>query len=233
MKTIRFILMLIILICSINNCHPIEVKKTRHKTFQTFINKFRDITLPLNYKKCNIKSQNMTELEAMKFLNLTKAELYPSIREVGEDGEVNYYKEENIPSCAFRYMINDSVYVLCVVSAILGSNENTIFTTLYTFSDNAKMINKMLTSKSYTEEDGRDAFNFVLLDKNHIRVYYYTLNKQNEKKDFSSKAYYVNYEISNDGKFIEKDKSEIIWLEKYPSFYDDYNPKSHDPMNAY
>jgi hypothetical protein len=43
----------------------------------------------------------------------------------------------------------------------------------------------------------------------------------------------VNYEITGDGQFIEKDKSDIVWLKDWATKYGVYKPNSDDPMNEY
>jgi hypothetical protein len=233
MRAIKLISVVIMIACSATLCHAQGEMNVMDKTFQTFLDRFRTVMPPLNFKKYGIKSQDMTEEEAIKFLNLTKSELYPILREVGEDDEVNYYKEENIPGCKFKYVLNDNVYVLCVVSAILGTNQNTIFATLYTFSHSGEIIDKCLVSKTYTEGDGEKAFDFVLLDKTHVRMFYYADNDIRKKEGFLSTVYSVNYEITGDGKFVEKDKSDITWLKNWANKYSTYKPQSDDPMNAY
>ena len=230
MRTIRFVLAIVI-VCSLVSCNVQSSKKVEDKEFQILLDRFRTVKPPLNYKKTGTWGQDMTEEEAIKFLNLTESELYPIQREVGEDDEVNYYKEENIPACNFKYSLNDSIYILCVSETILGYVQNTGLLFLYSFTHKGEIINKNLVYKIYGTDE--DLVSFVLLDKTHIRVFYYADNDTREKEGFLSTVHYVNYEITGDGKFVEKDKSDITWLKNWANKYSTYKPKSDDPMNAY
>ena len=231
MRAIKLILVVIMIASSVTSCHAQREKKVMDKEFQTFLDKFKTITPPLNFKKTGIWGKNMTEEEAIKFLNLTESKLYPIQREVGEDDEVNYYKEENIPACNFKYSLNDSIYILCVSETILGYVQNTGLLFLYSFTHKGEIINKNLVYKIYDTDE--DLVSFVLLDKTHIRVFYYADNDTREKEGFLSTVHYVNYEITGDGKFVEKDKSDITWLKNPMIQYSIYKPKSDDPMNEY
>ena len=230
MRTIKFVLAIVI-VCSFVSCNVQSSKKVEDKEFQILLDRFRTVKPPLNYKKTGTWGQDMTEEEAIKFLNLTESELYPIQREVGEDDEVNYYKEENIPACNFKYSLNDSIYILCVSETILGYVQNTGLLFLYSFTHKGEIINKNLVYKIYGTDE--DLVNFVLLDKTHIRVFYYADNDTREKEDFLSTVHYINYEITGDGKFVEKDKSDITWLKNWANKYSTYKPKSDDPMNEY
>ena len=230
MRTIKFVLAIVI-VCSFVSCNVQSSKKVEDKEFQILLDRFRTVKPPLNYKKTGTWGQDMTEEEAIKFLNLTESELYPIQREVGEDDEVNYYKEENIPACNFKYSLNDSIYILCVSETILGYVQNTGLLFLYSFTHKGEIINKNLVYKIYGTDE--DLVNFVLLDKTHIRVFYYADNDTREKEGFLSTVHYVNYEITGDGKFVEKDKSDITWLKNWANKYSTYKPKSDDPMNEY
>ena len=230
MRTIKFVLAIVI-VCSFVSCNVQSSKKVEDKEFQILLDRFRTVKPPLNYKKTGTWGQDMTEEEAIKFLNLTESELYPIQREVGEDDEVNYYKEENIPACNFKYSLNDSIYILCVSETILGYVQNTGLLFLYSFTHKGEIINKNLVYKIYGTDE--DLVSFVLLDKTHIRVFYYADNDTREKEGFLSTVHYVNYEITGDGKFVEKDKSDITWLKNWANKYSTYKPKSDDPMNEY
>ncbi|GHT14959.1 hypothetical protein FACS189426_22090 [Bacteroidia bacterium] len=75
---------------------------------------------------------------------------------------------------------------------------------------------------------------FILLDKNHIRIFYYKNNYLRKEDGFLSTVYYVNYEITGDGQFIEKDKSDITYLKKSAIQYSTYEKKMEDDlMNEY
>jgi hypothetical protein len=231
MRTIKFILIATIIISSTNFCSAQGEKKITDKTVQTFLDKFRTITPPINYKKTGTWGQDMSEEEAIKFLHKTEADIYCVLEELGEDD--NWYKtvEKNIPGCKFKYSLNDSIYVLCVVEAILGVNSNTILATLYSFTHNGEAIDKCLVREEDLNDD--NFMSFVLLNKTHIRVFYYASNYERKAEGFLSAVYYVNYEITEDGKFIEKDKSEMTYLKKHVNYYSTYKPKSDDPMNEY
>ena len=231
MKTIRFILISTIICCSVVSCYAKGEKKVTDKTFQTFLGKFRNITPPLNYKKVGTWGKDMTEEEAIKFLHKKEADIYCVLKELGEDDK--WYKtiEKNMPGCKFKYALNDSVYVLCILESVLGTDNNTTFVFLYSFTHNGEIIDKYLVCKEYASEE--DLVSFVLLDKTHVRVFYYNHNDTHKQEGYRSTVYYVNYEITNVGNFTMKDKSDILWLKEMPTLYDIYNPNSDDPMNKY
>ena len=231
MRTINFYLVAATIMCSIVSCTAQEKMKVTDKAFQTFLDGFRTITPPINYKRSGTWGQDMSEDEAMMFLHKTEADIYCVLKELGEDD--NWYEtiEKNIPGCKFKYMLNDSTYVLCVLESVLGVNNNTTLVTLYSFTHNGKIIEKCLVQKKNIDDD--NFMSFVLLDKKHIRVFYYADNNEKQSEGFFSTVYFVNYEITNDGTFIEHDKSDIIWLKDYALKYSTYKPKSDDPMNEY
>jgi hypothetical protein len=230
MKTVRFIL-ITAMICSIVSCQAQVEKKVTDKEFQTFLDKFKIINPPINYKTIQHLSVEMSEEEAIKFLHKVETDIYCVLEELGEDDR--WYKtiEKNIPGCKFKYELNDSVYVLCIPESILGVNNNTTLVFLYSFTHKGDIIDKNLVCKEYDTDE--DWVSFVLLDKTHVRVFYYTENYEREKKGYLSTVYYVNYEITSGGKFIEKNKSDIIWLKNSMIQYSVYKPNSDDPMNEY
>ena len=231
MRTIRFMLAIAIA-CSLVSCYAQSSKKVEDKEFQTFLEKFRTIKPPLNYKKTGTWGQDMTEEEAIKFLHKTKTDIYVELTEIGENDVIDTYIEKNLPGYKFKYALNDSLYILCIVESILGISNNTIFAFLYSFTHKGEIIDKNLVYKIYGIDD--NLVSFVLLDKTHIRVFYYEKNYERQEEGFLSTVYYVNYEITGDGRFIEKDKSDIIWLKNRMIQYSDFDPKMpDDPMGEY
>jgi hypothetical protein len=231
MKTIKLILVTAIMTCSVTSCQAQEGKKVTDKAFSALLSKFKVVEPPANYKKVPGRLPSMTHEEAIRFIHKKQSDLSYMVGDMGEGETMEYYKEDNSPACHFKYQLNDSIYILCIREGIHDENIETLFVYLYSFSFNGEVIGKCLVGEQFTRES--DWVSFVLLDKIHIRVFYYEDNNTREKEGFHSTVYYVNYEITGDGKFIEKDKSDITWLKDGASLYNDYDPKSDDPMNEY
>jgi hypothetical protein len=215
--------------------------KVKDKEFQVFLDRFGSISPPINYKKLPGNLPLMTKEEAIRFLHKTKDDLYYIEQELGEDEMGNEILdetiEENIPGCDFKYQLNDSILILCTrergkedVGEPFGKI-HIIRVYLNTFSMKGERIDKCIVGERFTYED--DWVSFVLLDKNTIRIYYYNDNDERQDEGSRSTVYYVNYIITNDGRFIEKNKSNIIYLKNYVNKYSTYQPKSDDPMNEY
>lgn len=232
MKMIRFVLVAA-MICNITSCHAQGEKKVTDKVFQELLDKFRRVSPPLNYRKITQRIPSMTKEEAIQFLHKTEDELYSIEIDYGYDtDEKSYYKEEHTAGCDFKYLLNDSIFILCTREAIDNNSKTLVL--LNSFSLQGQRIDKCTVGEQFTYES--DWVSFVLLDKKHIRVFYYEDNDTREKEGYHSTVYYVNYKITDDGKFIEKDKSGITYLKsgvvRYRQ-YGSYNPKSDDPMNEY
>lgn len=229
MKTIRFILILSLSIICINSCFSQRDKIGMDKEFIMFLNKFKTVEPPLNYKKISQPIPLMSKEEAMRFLHKKEDELYTIEIDYGYDtDEISYYKEEHTAGCDFKYQLNDSIYILCTREGGQGDSSNVY---LNSFTLQGKLKNKCCVGEKFTFES--DWVSFVLLDKTHVRVFYYVDNNARIKEGFLSTVYYVNYEITNDGKFVEKDKSNIMWLKNWANNYSTYKPQSDDPMNEY
>lgn len=127
MKLIRFILVAI-WICNIVFCQAQE-KKVPNKIFQTFLNKFKTVKLPINYKKNKISCTEMTEKEAILFLHKKESDFITIRTVIGEDEKGNEVideeKEKNVPCCDFSYQLNDSVLILCTRESICGGEKDT------------------------------------------------------------------------------------------------------------
>lgn len=238
MKQIRFILV-VTLLCNIFSCQAQEKKKVTDKTFQTFLDKFKPIHLPLNYKKNNISCTEMTGREAILFLNKKESDLQITRTVVGEDETgkevIDEEKEDNTPCCDFQYQLDDSIIILCTREGISGGEKDTALVVLNSFSLQGKLIDRGIVGGAayyYELPVFKNNSNFILFDKNNIRVFYYDENTACE--GFQSTVYYINYEITSEGKFVKKNKSEITYLKNPADFYFKYDPKlDDDPMNEY
>jgi hypothetical protein len=235
MKTIRVIL-IIALVCNVVFCYANNEKKVEDKTFQAFLDKFKTIKPPVNYKKLSENSL-MTKEEAIRFLHKTEIDLVATIEEIGENGGIYTTKEEHTAGCDFKYLLNDSIYILCTrewSQENIGDPYGVINIArvyLNAFSMQGKRMNKCLVGEHFTYQ--ADWVSFVLLDKNHIRVFYYMRDYTKKERGFLSTVYYVNYLITDDGSFIEQDKSDITYLKNFAIKYSTYKPQSDDPMNEY
>ena len=230
MKTIKFILITTLIICSVNSCHAQGEKKTTDRDFQIFLDKFKTLNPPLNYKKLVEPIPSMKKEEAIRFLHKTEKDLYTIEEDYGYDtDEISFYKSENIPGCDFKYQLNDSIYILCTRE---GGQSDTSIVCLNSFTLEGTRIDRIMVGEKFTFEN--DWVSFVLLDKTHVRVFYYIRNETRFEEDgYRTTAYYLNYEITNVGKFIVKDKSDIIWLKNTTPLYNTYDLNSDDPMNKY
>ncbi len=229
MKTIKFILITTLIICSVNFCNAQGEKKTTDREFQIFLDKFKTLNPPLNYKKLVEPIPSMKKEEAIRFLHKTEKDLYTIEEDYGYDtDEISFYKSENIPGCDFKYQLNDSIYILCTRE---GGQSDTSIVYLNSFTLEGTRIDRIIVGEKFTFEN--DWVSFVLLDKTHVRVFYYNHNDIHKQEGYRSTVYYVNYEITNVGNFTMKDKSDILWLKEMPTLYDIYNPNSDDPMNKY
>lgn len=229
MKTIKFILITTLIICSVNFCNAQGEKKTTDREFQIFLDKFKTLNPPLNYKKLVEPIPSMKKEEAIRFLHKTEKDLYTIEEDYGYDtDEISFYKSENIPGCDFKYQLNDSIYILCTRE---GGQSDTSIVYLNSFTLEGTRIDRIIVGEKFTFEN--DWVSFVLLDKTHVRVFYYNHNDIHKQEGYRSTVYYVNYEITNVGNFTMKDKSDILWLKEMPTLYNIYNPNSDDPMNKY
>jgi hypothetical protein len=232
MKTIKFILVTAIIICSSALCYAQSSKKIGNKEFQILLDRFKTVTPPLNYKKIRQRIFSMTKEEAIQFLHKTEEELYYIEEDYDvETNERTYHREEHTAGCAFKYQLNDSIYILCTRESNPNIAEYLTWVNLRTFTLKGTIIDKCTVGEKFTSE--KDCVSFVLLDKTHIRVFYYEDNNAREKEGYRTTVYYKNYEITGDGKFIEKDKSDVTWLKDWAVKYSTYKPKSDDPMNEY
>jgi hypothetical protein len=197
------------------------------------LDRFKTINSPLNYKKLIEPISSMTKEEAIKFLHKTEKDLIRIVKVVGEEDEngdepVSYYEEERTVGCDFKYRLNDSIFILCTRE---GGQGDTFFVYLNSFSINAELISRCVVGGHLTLDS--DFISFVLLDKKHIRIFYYEDNYSRTEDGWHSIYYYVDYLILDDGKFIEQNKSKITSLKKYAIKYSTYKPNSDDPMNKY
>ncbi|MDR2868136.1 MAG: hypothetical protein LBV46_01170 [Bacteroidales bacterium] len=235
MKIIKLIL-ISVMMCNLVACHAQKEKKAENKELQIFLDKFSDVTPPLNYKKMKHKMGDVTKKEAIQFLQKKESELYYNELEFGlETEDVSYTKQENLPGYDFKYLLNDSMYVLCTREAKLGGEIDTIISCLYSFTSNGKIIDKCIIAGWYSENEYIDSqFSCIFLNRNVFRVYFYEMNNETKEKDFLSTVYYIEYQIAEDGIISTKYQSGVAYLKKYPDFYRDYDPKMQDdPMNDY
>lgn len=236
MKTIKIILITMTMLNFVG-CNAQSEKKVTDKSFQTFLNRFKTVTPPLNYKKLTTPIPSMTKEEAIRFLHKTEEDLVDTIQEIGEDEVIYTTQEEHTAGCDFKYLLNDSIYILCTREGgqeDVGGPFGTIDISrvyLNTFTMQGKLINKCLVGEQFTYQ--ADWVSFVLLDKKHIRIFYYANNDKRKPEGFFSTVNYINYEITGKGNFIKKDKSDITYLKDSAIQYSTYKPKSDDPMNEY
>ena len=228
MRAIKFILVTAIM-CSFASCYAQSSKKIEDKEFQVLLDRFRTVKPPLNYKKIVQPISSMTKEEAIRFFHKTEEDLYSIEIDYGYDtDEISYYKEENTAGCDFKYQLNDSIYILCTRE---GGKLDTNKVYLSTFTLQGEIIDRCVVGEQFTYEN--DWISFVLLDKTHIRIFYYVDNFERKLEGFFSTVYYMNYEITDEGKFIKQNKSGITYLKDYVIKYSTYKPKSDDPMNDY
>jgi hypothetical protein len=228
MKHLKIILTAaIIIMCIYVSCNAQNKKKVTDKSFRVFLDRFKTVMPPLNYKKMIEPISSMTKEEAIRFLHKTEKDFIDTIWDYGED-ESGYTIGERTAGCDFKYRLNDSIFILCTRERGQG---DTFFVYLNSFSVNAKLISKCVVGEHFTRES--DFISFVLLDKKHVRVFYYEKNYSRKEDGWFSIYYYVNYLITDDGKFVEQDKSGMTYLKKSVIQYGSYKPKSDDPMNKY
>jgi hypothetical protein len=242
MKTVRIILIAAILFSYVG-CNAQSSKKTEDKEFQVLLNRFKTIKPPLNYKKMKQRISSMTKEEAIRFLHKTEKDLVYISEEIGEDDVIYTTQEEHTAGCDFKYLLNDSIYILCTrewLQKDIGEPFGTIDITkvcLNSFTMRGELIKQCIVGEQFAYNS--DWISFILLDKTHLRVYYYEDNNTREKEGFLSTVHYINYEITGNGKFIEKYKSDKTYLKSRASFYCsfDYSGKNKmeedDPMNEY
>jgi hypothetical protein len=150
---------------------------------------------------------------------------------MGENDGVYTSIEEYVPGCMFKYQLNDSIYMLCTIEQSGILVEDSIWVTLYSFTNDGIMIDECVVGGRFAF--GAKCASCVLFDKNHVRVFYYNDDYTKEKEGYLATVYYVNYTVTASWKFIEKDKSDITYLKNYAIKYSTYKPKSDDPMNEY
>ena len=178
MRTIR-IMLAIAIASSFVSCYAQSSKKVEDKEFQTFLEKFRTIKPPLNYKKIKQRIFSMTKEEAIRFLHKTEDELYTIRTDFSYDTDeiTGYYKEEHTAGCSFKYQLNDSLYILCTrewTEEDVGEPFGIIEVTrvyLNVFSMQGERLNKCIVGEQFTRDN--DWVSFVLLDKTHICIFYY------------------------------------------------------------
>ena len=232
MKTLKFII--IAISCNVCACNAQSIKNVKDEEFNVLLNKFKTIRPPINYKKYFQPISDMTKEEAIRFFEKIEEDLYYVELEYGFDTEtVSYTKMENIPGTDFKYQLNDSILILCTREAILGGKIDTILVILYSFSVDGKIIDKCIVGEQFTFSG--DWVSFVLLDKHTIRVFHYERDTTREDEGYFTIVYYVEYQITDDGIFVEKHKSDPIYVTQLPRMYETFNPstKPDDPMNKY
>jgi len=230
MKT-KNIIAIIALLLGSGLCHA------QVKDFRSFLNKFQTVTLPFHHKKMEHKWEDLTKEDALKFLQKKEDDLYYMEMSFGYDTEeISYTKRTNLPGFDFKFPVNDSVYIVCVKEAFLGGAIDTIMSRLYSFTPDGKIIDQgVVVAGSFVEGGAITTalFSCVFLNKNQFRVYFYEMIDEERSDGFLSSVHYVEYLITDCGRFIEKYKSEVAYLNKFPAFYREYDPNSDDPMNKY
>ncbi|GHT56738.1 hypothetical protein AGMMS49982_23720 [Bacteroidia bacterium] len=240
MKKNNFILIAAVM-CSVTACYVQGEKKVTDKTFQTFLDKFKTVKLPINHKKLNLLCPYMTEKEAILFLNKKKPDFFTIRTVLGEDENGNEVIDEEtdytLPGCDFKYQLNDTILILCTRDGIYGGEKDTALVYLNSFTLQGKLIDRCIVGGNiyyYESPASENNSDFILFDKHTIRLFYYDEIYSKRKEDFLSTVYYVNYEITSEGKFIKKEKSDVTFLKQHADFYSEYNSKMvDDPMNEY
>ena len=203
MKTKCIYVIAIILFC-FSSCYAQHEKSKDRKDFLSFLNKFQTVNPPFNYKQLKGKREKLTKEQAMQYLQKKDTDLYCMVMEFGlETEDVSYSKEENIPSFDFKYILNDSIYMLCTREAILGNEIDTIMSCLYSFDINGKIIDKNIIAGWHSESNlVITCISCIFLDKNLFRVYFYEINDDTKKeKEFFSTVYFIEYQITENGSF--------------------------------
>jgi len=225
-------------ICSfMGACTAQNAKKTENKDFQVLLNKFSDVQPPFVYKRIKHNLGYMTKQEAIQFFHKQERDLYRMEEDYNYDtDERSYYEVDNLPVYDFKYLLNDSIYMLGTSEGIYGTSIDSSVVCLYSFTLLGQMIDKRVIGGRFQNGDDIDTrSSFVLLNKNNIRVYYYELINEQDliNENLLTSVYYIDYQILGNGTIIQKDKSETSYLNLYPDFYWKYNLNSDDPMNEY
>ena len=232
MKTVKIILSVAI-IFSFINCHAQKEEMAVNKSFQVFLEKFETAPPPLVYKKIAKRIPKMTKEEAFRFLHKDEKDLIRIVEDMGEGEVIESYIEESSPGCGFKYRLNDSILVLFTREG--GGMRTGIIDTsrvfLNTFTIDGELIKKCLVGEVFDSEF--DWVTFALPSKNQISIFYYKSDYTRKDEGFRATVYHINYIITDDGQFIKKDKSDIIYLKDSAIRYNVYDPNSDDPMNEY
>ena len=231
MKIVKIILSVAI-IFSFINCHAQKEEKVTNKPFQVFLDKFKTIDPPINYKRLENRSKEMTKEEAITFLHKTQKDLVFIIEEMGED-DIMYTSEENyVPRCKFKYQLTDNIYMLCTLESSGASIVDSSLVVLRSYTKGGGIIDKCVIGGQFAYNER--IVSCVLYDKNHIRIFHYNDDYTRKDEGFFSTVYYINYIITDDGQFIRKDKSDITYLKDNAIQYSTYDPSmKDDPMNEY
>ena len=230
MKTVKIILIVATMLSFIG-CNAQNKNKITDKEFQSLLDKFVTVNPPINYKKMNTFGKDMTDKEAIKFFHKTKNDLEWIIEEMGEDDEIYTSRQKYIPGCKFKYQLNDSIYMLCIVEQSGRTIEDSSWAMLYSFDHKGNIIDKCIIRGEFSY--GAKCASCIFFDKKHIRVFYYTRDYTRKDDGYLSTVYYINYTITDDGRFIEQDRSGITYLKRRVVQYSTYEPNSDDPMNKY
>ncbi|MCL2651627.1 MAG: hypothetical protein FWD60_11475 [Candidatus Azobacteroides sp.] len=230
MKKIKMILIVATLVCY-SSCNAQNKNKVANTDFQSLLNKYVTINPPINYKRIENLSKDMTKQEAIQFFHKTENDLVWNVEEIGEDDVIYTSKEDYVPGCKFKYKLNDSIYMLCTLEQSGEAIEDSTWVALYSFTKEGIMIDRYMIGGEFSYNT--KCVSFVLLDKNHVRVFYYNRDYTRKDEGYFSTVYYINYEITDKGNFIKKDKSDITYLKDTAIQYSTYKPKSDDPMNEY
>ena len=233
MRTIKIILIVTIML-NVISCDAQNKSKVTNKDFHSLLDKYVTINPPVNYKRIenlgNI-TKDMTKQEAIQFFHKTEKDLVWIVEDIGEDDVIYTSEETYTPGCIFNYKLNDNIYMLCTIEQSGITIEDSIWVTLYSFTREGIITDKCVVGGEFAHN--AKCVSFVIIDKNHIRVFYYADNNEHNDEGYLSTVYYVNYQITDDGKFIEKNKSDITYLKDYAIKYSTYKPKSDDPMNEF
>jgi len=236
MKTLGLILIMAT-ICNMS-CYAQNERRVTDESFQRFLDRFETVAPPLNYKKITDPTPIMTREEAIRFLHRTDAEMEFITADAGYDGSVQITRGRRTAECDFKYLLNDSIYILCTRESAqeMDTTGRMIDITrvyLNVFTMQGERINRHLVGEQFTYED--DWVSFVLFDKNHIRIFYYNRDDTRIEDGYHSTVYYLNYTITGDGQFIQQNKSDVIYLREFIRRYGfaSFGRNPDDPMNEF
>jgi len=231
--------MLLFCLCIVTISFPCHCQgqknNTKNSNFKQFVSSFETILPSINFKKfvSNKKHKDflMSSKDAIRYLDMKMKDLYYWEGDEAMDPPhtVTQEKVDCTPTGVFKYSLNDSILILCTYQ--YKGEQDTTFVHLNTFNLKGKLLQKCFVGGN--RNNPSEVISFVVLDRAHFKVFYFEENEEKVKRKAATYYYTIDYEITQQGHFIQKTKTSKNSLKDEVNYYYNYRANSDDPMNKY